>query len=207
MEKPSIIDAVEKLLSQAPKSARDFLRALKTDGTMSEEGKKKAINSALYALLKAGKAEKIDSTPPLWTKPKPLATSSGSEDESSEDAITAVFIDITNSPCHENAAKYANKNVPIYVFVNFKHPVEVPQSSQFVSVNATSLDDHVSSEMLVRMTTFACAVGHVNRSAKIVAVSTASALNGLERMLKVANPKIEVEVVKDGWESLKLLLE
>lgn len=207
MEKPSVIDAVEKLLSQSPKSARDFLRALKTDGTMSEEGKKKAINSALYTLLKAGKAEKIDSTPPLWTKPKPVATNSGSEEENFQESIMAIFIDITNSPCHEFALKYAQKSTPMYIFVNDQYPAKVPEGSKFVYVGVSAPDEKVTSEMLVRMTTFVCAMNAIQRPAKIVIVSTSSAFNGIERMLKATSSKIEVEVIKDGWDSLKLLLE
>ena len=206
MEVDKIVEKIEALLSTAPKSARDFLRALKTDGSLSEDGKKKAVNSALYKLLKEGKAVKTDGTPPFWTKPVVTKSNSGSEDESSEEMITAVFIDI-NSACHNQAIKYASQTVPIYIIANSDFPAELPKSSTNVNVVTVSEGENVNTEIVVRATTFVCAMHAVNRPAKVLIVSSASMMNGIDRMLKTTSSKIEVEIVKDGWETLKLSLE
>jgi len=207
MDAPTLESKVEALLTNKPQSARDILRALKGSGSLSEEQKKKAVNSLLYKLLKDGKAVKTDGTPPFWTKPTTGKSNSGSEDESSEEMVTGVFIDVTNSPCHKEAIKYASETTPVYIFANAEYPAELPKASQFVSVTTTAEGETVSSEMIVRATTFVCAMKAVNRPVKVLIVSSANAMTGLDRMLKVAVPNLDVEVVKDGWETLKLSLE
>ena len=207
MEGDKFIQQVEALLSDSPKSARDFLRTLKGSGSMSEEGKKKAVNSALYKLKKEGKAVSTDSTPPLWTRPKAAKSNSGSEDESSEEEITAVFIDILVFFCHENAIKYAKKDIPIYIVTNYEYPGLLPASSQFVHVDKCPEGVHVSTQLIVTATAFACAMQAIKRPAKILIVSLSNAINGLDTILKIAVPTVKVEIIKDGWEGLRLHLE
>lgn len=207
MEGDKLTEQIQALLSDSPKSARDFLRALKGNGSMSDEGKKKAVNSILYKLKKEGKAVATDSTPPLWTRPKTAKSNSGSEDESSEEEITAVFIDVTNSPCHENAIKYAKKDTPVYIVVNHEYPAALPPSSQFVNVMKCAESVNVASQVLITLTAFACAMQVVKRPTKILIVSLSNAFNGVDDMLKIAAPNVKVELIKDGWEGLRLHLE
>jgi hypothetical protein len=207
MQEDKVTLKVEALLSTSPKSARDFLRALKGDGSMSDDGKKKAVNSALYKLLKEGKAVKTDSTPPLWTKPAEEKSASSSDEELGEKKVTAIFIDITNSPCHKEAIKYASQTTPIYLIANEAVEGILPKSCHFISVAFARDGESTSTQLVVTATAFACAMKAVKRASKIVIVSTAGAMNGIDLMLKLVAAPLEVEIVKDGWETLKLLLE
>jgi hypothetical protein len=207
MEGDKVLQQVEALLSDSPKSARDFLRSLKKDGLMSEEGKKKAVNSALYKLKKEGKAVATDSTPPLWTRAKTGTSPSGSEDESSEEEITAVFIDVTNSPCHGEAIKYAKKDTPVYIVANHEYPAALPSSSSFVSVKKCAEGVHVMAQLLITATAFACTMQALKRPTKMLIVSLSNMVNSVDDMLKVATPNVKVEIIKDGWEGLRLHLE
>jgi hypothetical protein len=207
MSDDKILIKLQELLTSSPKSARDFMRALKSDGSMSEDGKKKAVNSALYKLLKDKKVVKTDSTPPMWFVPKVEKTPPSSGDESSEELLTLIFIDISNSPCHTEALKYVGSTVKFYLYANPTYSGHIPNDDANISTTIVPEDTLISTELIVRATTSACAAKAVNRSARILIVSTANALNGLDRMLTITNSDLDVEIIKNGWEGLKLHLE
>jgi hypothetical protein len=201
MEEINLSDRILKILNGQGQSARDICKKLQDKSI-----KKSDVNSVLYKLKNEGKVEKHDSSPPMWTKigSKELKNSSDSDEE---DSITAVFLDVGNSHCQMDAARYVAPNVVLYGFVPLGFGGEIPVNNTCVNFTILEEGQNVAIAMAVRIATLVSALESVKRSSHIIIVSKSNMFEGIESMLSLISKLAQITIIKNGWEGLKLYLE
>lgn len=202
MDSNAVEHSILKHLDSTPRSAKEILRELKAGGLKAT---KRDVNSTLYRMLKEGTVAKTNDEKPLWTKIG--AELVKKEESSEEDVNTAVFIDISNSPCHIEAARFASRHCAIYIFAQNAYGGELPAHRAYVHSQRLAPNHTISTAIIVRATTFVCAMQQLKQPSRIIVVSKSNAFDGLKEALTITSQLCEVEIVREGWDELKMHLE
>lgn len=203
---------IVQMLTVSPTAAKDLVKRINCGSDRVPTTKQK-VNSALYDLLKNNKVTRIDSTPPLWVhNPKELAM--GDSRALEEDSVqTLIFIDTTNSACHQEAVKYADHDHLIWLYSKELAPPWNVEESEYVKLQPLlQSNETISTAMILDIALFSGYHWGGNKfSLHIIIVSKSSAFQGFDKMLedrlRSSKYPCQADIIVDGWDSLKLLLE
>lgn len=206
----TIVDILEK--SGRELSANDVLKQLKVT---NDQIKKADVNKILYQLFDQKKVTKIEGSPPRW-----LVKSENNNIEvvdntnnsqlvdldNEEGILTHVFIDVDNSPCLKEASVYAKDNVHIWSYASPNYNNYKPETTQNLNFVQASNDQVLPSVIQAKFAMLITKITQFYTKSQFILVSKDKFLHTLVK-LHYNEFGINYQIITQGWQELKLLLE
>ncbi len=197
-----LYDAILEVLGSNRKPSKRLVAPLRE---LNFDVKKSDVNKALYTMLKNKRVIKYDGTPPMWQN----ADIKEPEPDVRTGERMYVMIDVANSPCFEEASKYASEAVRIHAIAPLEYNGYKGSEVGYTYFNQlkTKSTGAVAISFCKHMTQI-CKLQEINSTGKPIDISflVVSKDKTMATVAEIVASEYS-EVLTNGWDDLRLHLE